>query len=130
MNLPFPRDAGCVSERSAFLVVEKSEVRDGLWRFGRASEPRSAWGLIERNDVGGLAATRLQLSVDTWRDDHVTALCLVASHPDWPRIEHDLSWRPVDQPLYRPRPSERATVVASSRRETLGERAERLRRQR
>lgn len=107
------------------LVVEKSQVHQGLWRFGRADEPSSTWGLIERNEIGGVEVKRPQGETNPWRHDRTTALCLVAKQPDEPRIEYDLSWQPVEGSMYRPEPV--AREIAPKHRETLGERAERLR---
>lgn len=110
------------------LVIEKSQVRDDLWRFGRADEPHSIWGLIERSDVGGVAIAKPQGEATLWRDDGVTALCLVATRPNERTIEYDLSWRSLEGPLYRRAPA--VATTAPHQRETLGERAKRLRRQR
>ncbi len=110
------------------LVVEKSQVHQGLWRFGRADEPLSIWGLIERNEIGGVEVKRPQAETNPWRDDGTTALCLVAREPDESRIEYDLSWRPIEGPLYRPEAVTSGRVL--EHRETLGERAERLRKDR
>ena len=67
------------------LVVEKSQVHDGLWRFGRADELPSTWGLIERNEVGGVEVKRSQGKTTPWRDDRATALCLVRGGSGRPR---------------------------------------------
>lgn len=107
------------------LVVEMSQLHEGRWRFGRHDEPHSAWGLIERNEIGGVVITRRQADRQPWRDDGVTALCLVASRPNEHRIEYDLSWKPVDSPLYRERNVTRK--VLPTRGESLGERAKRFR---
>ncbi len=116
-----------VADVHAVLVVERSQVRDDLWRFGRADEPHSIWGRIERNKAGGVEVVKAQGEAFPWRDDSVTALCLVAGHSDVPRLEYDLTWRPVEGPLYQR--DRMARVVAYEHHETLGERAERLRRQ-
>jgi hypothetical protein len=116
-----------VADAHTVLVIERSQVRDDLWRFGRAVDPYSSWGLIERNKAGGVEVVKAQGEALPWRDDTVTALCLVARRPDEPRLEYDLSWGPVEAPLYRVDLVARAAVP--ERHETLGQRAERLRRQ-
>lgn len=121
------RETGFV-ESSLLLVVERSQTREGRWRFGRADEPHSEWGLIERNDSGGVEITHPQGVAAIWRDDRATALCLAATRPDEWRIVYDLSWRPVEEPIGRPMPPAIARP-ASKHRETLGERAARLRHQ-
>jgi hypothetical protein len=115
-----------VSSSHEVLVVERSRLRHDRWRFGRGDEPHSAWGLIERNEIGGIVVAKQQEQIADWRDDSVTALCLVARHPDEPRIEYDLSWRPAEGPLYKTDAIARES--APEHRETLGERASRLRR--
>jgi hypothetical protein len=115
-----------VSSSPEVLVVERSQLRDDRWRFGRGDEPHSARGLIERNEIGGIAVVKQQEQVVAWRDDSVTALCLVSRHPDEPRIEYDLSWRAAEGPLYKTDAIARES--APEHRETLGERASRLRR--
>jgi hypothetical protein len=107
------------------LVVERSQRCSGLWRFGRADEPHALWGLIERNDIGGIEVVKAQGHVERWRDDRATALCLVATRPDDARIEYDLSWRPTEGPLYASEAVVRTPVVVHH--ETLGERAARQR---
>ena len=95
-----------------------------MFGSGRADEPRSAWGLIERNAIGGVEVVRQQADSRPWRDDGVTALCLVSRSPLDDRIEYDVSWRPVDEPLYHRELVLREASV--EHRETLGERATRL----
>ena len=120
------REARTVSSSHEVLIVERSRLRDDRWRFGRGDEPHSAWGLIERNDIGGMVVAKQQEQIADWRDDSVTALCLVSRHPHEPRIEYDLSWRPAEGPLYKTDAITRES--APEHRETLGERASRLRR--
>ena len=119
------REARTVSSSHEVLVVERSRLRDNRWRFGRGDEPHSAWGLIERNEIGGIVVAKLQEQIADWRDDSVTALCLVSRHPDEPRMEYDLSWRPAESPLYKTNAIARES--APEHRETLDERASRLR---
>lgn len=113
-------------ESPSFLVVERSQTREGLWRFGRADEPHALWGRIEGNDFGGLEVTQPQGETAVWHDDRATALCLVATQPDEWRIEYDLSWRPV--PPIRPRIQPAIPARAEEHRMTLGDRAEAQRR--
>lgn len=108
------------------LVIEKSQVHDGLWRFGRADESPAMWGLIERNQIGGVEVKRPQSETSPWSDDRATALCLVARQPDEPRIEYDLTWRPT--PPIPPRTQPRNPARAEEHRMTLSERAEAQRR--
>ena len=108
------------------LVIERSQIHDGLWRFGRADESPSIWGLMERNEVGGVDVKRPQGETIPWRDDRATALCLVARQPEEPRIEYDQSWRPTPPIPSRSQP--RIPTRAEEHRMTLGEQAEAHRR--
>lgn len=81
------RETRTVSSSHEVLVVERSQLRDHRWRFGRGDEPHSVWGLIERNETGGIVTAKRQEQIADWRDDSVTALCLISRHPDEPRIE-------------------------------------------
>jgi hypothetical protein len=119
------RETGLV-EPTSFLVIDRSQMREGLWRFGRADESRALSGRIERNDVGGLEVTQPQGEAAVWRDDRTTALCLVATQSDEWRIEYDLSWRPA--PPIPPGMRLPIPVRAEEHRMTLGERAEMQRR--